>query len=235
MTARDYAQTLELLQLHGIAHRRRRAGPRRRGRVGKARALARRLPRAAPLGQGRSVRRRARPRLARADAGGAPPPDPERHRARLRVRDAPAPARAPRGDTRRLPGGDPARAPGASRRAAAEARPLPGDQGGVLPRRLRARPGRRRAASTPPRCSRRAARRRRSPSTTGTGTRSSADVLERLGRDESVHAVVLPRTRGAACSAIRVARAPVAARPERAVDAQSLSRSPTSSSRPVGR
>ena len=55
-----------------------------------------------------------------------------------------------------------------------------------------------------------AAGRRRS--TTGTTTRCSPDVLERLGRDESVHAIVLPRT-GEQRDAIRSLGAAVAARP----------------------
>ena len=59
-------------------------------------------------------------------------------------------------------------------------------------------------------------------------------VLERLGRDESAHAVVLPRTaeQRAAIRALGLRSLHV---PEHAVDAQSLSHSPISSSRPEGR
>jgi predicted glycosyltransferase len=48
-----------------------------------------------------------------------------------------------------------------------------------------------------------------------------ADVLERLGRDEAVHAVVLPRT-PAQRDALRAAALPSLVVPEHAVDAQSL-------------
>ena len=48
-----------------------------------------------------------------------------------------------------------------------------------------------------------------------------ADVLERLGRDETVHAVVLPRT-DEQRAAIRARGLPSLVVPDRAVDAQSL-------------
>ena len=120
ITARDYAQTLQLLELHGIeADVLGRHGG--RSRLGKARSLTLAPARAAPLGARARVRRRARARLARADDDRAPARDPERDHVRLRVRVAPAPARLPRGDAGRRPRGDPAGAARALRRAAAEA------------------------------------------------------------------------------------------------------------------
>src|SRR5205814_8208706 len=96
--------------------------------------------RAQALGERTRLRRRARPRLPRADDHGAAPRHPELDDVRLRVRDVPAPARLPRCDAGRRPRRDPARAARAVRRQAAEARAVPGAEGGVLPRRLRARP-----------------------------------------------------------------------------------------------
>src|SRR5713101_6886632 len=96
--------------------------------------------RAEEVGEGTRLRRRPRARLPRADADRAPARHPELDDVRLRVRDAPAPARLPRGDEGRRPRRDPGEAARAVRRAAAEARAVPGAQGGVLPLRLSARP-----------------------------------------------------------------------------------------------
>ena len=123
---------------------------RARGRAARAarRPFARRQARhhgyapacASGLGEGAQVRRRARARLAPPHARRQVPRDPEREHLRLRVRDGAAPARLPGGDARFDPRGDPTRAARALRRAPSEAAPLPGPEGGVLPRRLRARP-----------------------------------------------------------------------------------------------
>ena len=80
ITAREYAQTLELLELHGIAHEV--VGPRHGGAgvVGKARALVGRLPALRRFAKTRALRPGARARLARADARGAAPRHPERDR-----------------------------------------------------------------------------------------------------------------------------------------------------------
>ena len=140
ITARDYAQTVELLGMHGLeadavigTH----AG---RSRVQKIRQMTGRLGALQALGEGPRLRRRARARLPRADDHGAAARHPELDDVRLRVRDVPAPARLPRRDAGRRPRRDPARAARAVRRQAAEARPVPGPEGGVLPRRLHARP-----------------------------------------------------------------------------------------------
>ena len=115
ITAREYAQTLQLLELHGleadavIGHH---GG---RSRTGKARAMVSRL-RALRRWARTRVRRRARARLARADDDRAAPGHPEHDDVRLRVRVAAAPARLPRGDEGRRPGHDPARAPRTLRR-----------------------------------------------------------------------------------------------------------------------
>src|SRR5204863_2372989 len=109
-------------------------------------------PTGAPeLGTRAFVRRRARPRVARADDDGPPSRHPELDHVRLRVRVAPAPARLPRSDEGRRPRLDPSRAPRPLWRGAAEARPVSGPEGGVLPRRLRARPVRHRPVAGRPR------------------------------------------------------------------------------------
>src|SRR5205823_3153785 len=92
------------------------------------------------VGEGPQLRRRARARLARADADGAQARRPELDDVRLRVRDVAAPARLSRGDEGRGAGRDPGRAPAEVRRPRIEARAVRGPEGGVLPQRLRARP-----------------------------------------------------------------------------------------------
>jgi len=101
ITARDYAQTVELLAMHGLEadavigqHAGRFARPESPPDDRPAR-------RAQALGEGPRLRRRARARLPRADDHGAPARDPELDDVRLRVRDVPAPARLPRGDAGR--------------------------------------------------------------------------------------------------------------------------------------
>ena len=139
ITARDYAQTLQLLELHGLsAEVIGRHGGRSRGPEGPADDASPR--RAEEVGEGPRLRRRTGARLARADDDRPPARHPELDDVRLRVRDDPASARLPRGDEGRRAGHDPARAPRALRRAPTEARAVPGPQGGVLPLRLRARP-----------------------------------------------------------------------------------------------
>ena len=74
-----------------------------------------------------------------------------------------------------VPDSIPDRPPRALRRGAAQAAPVSGPEGGVLPRRLRARPGRTRAVGYRPRADagRDCGRHRTSRCTTGTRTRSS--------------------------------------------------------------
>jgi hypothetical protein len=107
ITAREYAQTLQLLELHGLEAEviGKHGG---RSRTGKARAMWSRIRRAATLGEGARVRRRARARLARADHDGEAARHPELDDVRLRVRVAPAPARLPSRDEGRRPRRDPA-------------------------------------------------------------------------------------------------------------------------------
>ena len=139
VTTRDYAQTLERFERHGIAAiviGRHGGGPHRESRLPLGGRLARSQ---APCPQAR-LRPRARARLARADDHRAAPGHPERNDPRLRVRDASALSRRPGRDEGRRAGGDPARADGALRRPSAQAPPVPGPEGGVLPLRLRARP-----------------------------------------------------------------------------------------------
>ena len=155
--------------------------------------LAARRP--APLGQGPGVRHRARARLARADPHRTPARDPELDHLRLRVRMAPAPARLPCRDSRGRPGRDPAGAARALRRQAAEAGPVPGPEGGVLPRGLRARSG---ALEPFEIDSARALVVVRTPPDVSLYHRRSNPLfpqsLDHLGRNEYVQAIVLPRT-----------------------------------------
>ena len=208
VTAREYAQTMQLLELHGIE-----ATP--IGRHGGASALGK--ARAESSARLPALRRWAKPRrfdLALAHGS---------HDLTLTARSLGIPSATTfdyefawlqhqlgcRAATRVVvPEAIPAERL-ARYGAAEEAPPLPGPEGGVLPRRLRA--GRR---STCRRASgwSSSARRPRSRSTTGTATRSSLDVLERLGRDERVHAVVLPRT-DEQRAPIRGARPALARRP----------------------
>ena len=139
ITARDYAQTLQLLELHGLEATviGRHGG---RSRLGKARSLTSRLRALRKWATAARVRHRARTRVARADDDGAPARNPERDDARLRVRDAAAPARHASGDEGGRAGVDPRGPARASGRATTEAAALPRAEGGVLPLRLRAGP-----------------------------------------------------------------------------------------------
>ena len=173
ITAREYAQTLELLELHGLAHEV--VGPRHGGAgvLGKARALVGRLP---------ALRRFAKTRsfdLALAHGS---------HELTLAARSLGIPSATAhdyeyatlqhqlglrRGDASRLPGRDPRRPARTAGCEAAEAPPVSGDRGGVLPRGLRAGSRGARRHRSRPRCSRSCERRRTSRSTTGMETRSS--------------------------------------------------------------
>ena len=149
ITARQYAQTLQLIESHGmtatpIGHH---GG---RSRLGKVRQMESRLRSAPQLGARTRLRRRARSRVARADDHRAPARNPERDDLRLRVGVESAPARLPGRHASRRPGLDPDRPPCPLRRRAAEAAPVPGAEGGVLPRRLRRRSGRARAVGDRP-------------------------------------------------------------------------------------
>ena len=149
ITARDYAQTVQLLELHGIeADVLGRHGG--RSRLGKFRSLTSRLHDLRSWARGREFDVALAHGSHELTHDRAAARDPERDHLRLRVRVAAASARLPRCDAGRRAGGDPARAAGALRRAAAEARPVPGPEGGVLPRRLRARPRRARAVRARP-------------------------------------------------------------------------------------
>ena len=182
---------------------RRCTGSRRRGHRPSRRPVARAedppddrpARRAQALGEGPRLRRRARARLPRADDHGAPARPPELDDVRLRVRDVPAPARLPRGDAGRRPRRDPARAAPALRRQAAEARPVPGPERGVLPRGLQARPVAARAFDVDPA---RVLVVLRPPPDVSLYHRHSnplfPQTLEHLGRSEDVQAFVLPRT-----------------------------------------
>ena len=101
MTTREYAQTIELLELHGIAHDV--VGPEHGGAgvVGKARAMAGRLRALRAVREASRLRPRALARIARAPARRALARDPVVVRIRLRVRAGPARSRLPSGSPRR--------------------------------------------------------------------------------------------------------------------------------------
>ena len=146
VTARDFAQTLELCERFGIEHTA--IGRHRGGRLasqGTRAGVAQRRARA--LGARAALRRGDRPRVERRERGRSRCCGSRRHGVRLRVRGAAAPRELPalpRGDGA---GADPARATRALRREAAQAAPLRGPEGGVLPGGLRARRGRARTSS----------------------------------------------------------------------------------------
>ena len=174
VTARDYAQTLELLELNGIAHRV--VGPAHggAGALGKARAMAGRLPALRRFAKGRrfdlALAHGSHEAMLVARSLGIA----GRDRARLRVRDDAAPARPAgprRGSSSRTP--IPPERLARLRREAAEAAPATrgSRRSTTSPTSSPTRPSSR--VSTPRRCSLWCARRRRCRSTTGTGTRSS--------------------------------------------------------------
>ena len=109
VTAREYAQTLELLAAARDRAPRRRAAARRRRRARQGARAGRAAARAAPLREEAPVRPRARARLARADAGRAQPRDPERHRTSTTSSRRCSTSSGCRAATRVVvPGGDPA-------------------------------------------------------------------------------------------------------------------------------
>ena len=125
MTARDYAQTLELLELHGIEH----TAFGRHGGASRLRKLA--LAAVARPGAMRRFARRSGFDLALRTArttSRSPPrrSDPGREHVRLRVRDAAAQHRLPAGAARDDAGPDPARAPAPLRCRARQAAQFPG-------------------------------------------------------------------------------------------------------------
>jgi predicted glycosyltransferase len=220
VTAREFAQTIGLLELHEIAHEV--VGPPHGGAttVGKARALARRLP---------ALRRFAKPRhfdialahgsheltLAARSLGipSATAHDYEyaslQHHLGLRAAtrvvfpDAVPPERLARFGARppKL-----VRYPGIKEEYyLADFEPDPEAVAGIDRRRVLA------VVRTPPEMS--LYHRHANP--------LFAEVLERLGRDESVHAVVLPRTAEQG-DAIRALALPSLHVPDHAIDAQSL-------------
>ena len=138
MTARDFAQTLQLCERFGIEPHGRRAPPRRtrhrqgaRARValGRAGALGARAGFDLAIGHGSNDLTVAAALLR----------IPSLDRVRLRVGDRAAQRQLPPRAGGRRPGRDPARAAAPLRRRPAQAAPVPGPEGGVLPGRLRAR------------------------------------------------------------------------------------------------
>ncbi|HWL32584.1 MAG TPA: DUF354 domain-containing protein [Gaiellaceae bacterium] len=220
VTARAYAQTLELLELNGIEHRV--VGPAHggAGAVAKARAMAGRLPALRRFASGRRfdlalAHGSHEVMLAARSLGitGATAHDYEfaklQHHLGLRAAtrvvfpDAVPPERLKRF------GVDPTKLrhyPGIEEEYyLADFEPDSAVLEGIDPRKVLA------VVRTPPDVS--LYHRHGNP--------LFADVLERLGRDESVHAVVLPRT-AEQRSSIRARGLPSLHVPEHAVDAQSL-------------
>ena len=218
MTAREYAQTHAAARAARDRRNGRRA-PRRRldDREGQSGALAR--ARASALGEAAPLRPGARPRLARPDAD------------RPLARDS----RARRRSTTSSPGSSTSSAAGRRRRVVVP-EAIPPERlarYGARPPKLRRYPGLKEeyylADFEPDRVDvpdGQAAGRR--PHAAGglalPPARQSAlprDVLERLGRDAHLHAVVLPRT-AEQRESIRALGLPSLVVPDRAVDAQSL-------------
>jgi predicted glycosyltransferase len=220
VTAREYAQTLELLQLHGIAHHV--VGPRHGGAgvLGKARSLVGRLPALRRFGkQGRfdlALAHGSHELTLTARSLGIPSATAHdyeyatlQHQLGLRAATrAVFPDAIPAERLAKLGAGPSKlrRYPGIKEEYyLADFEPDPTAVEGVDPGRVLA------VVRTPPEVS--LYHRHGNP--------LFAEVLERLGRDESVHAVVLPRTKEQR-DTIRARRLPSLHVPEHAVDAQSL-------------
>ena len=200
LTARPLSHTVELLEEWGHPHTvLGRHGGATRARQGARRGRPR--SRAAPLRPRPRLRLRARTRLDRPAPGVPPAADPEHDDVRLRVGVAPAPRQLPARESRAGAGRDPGRAARALRREAAEAGPLPGAEGGVLPVGLRARPFRARAARAwiASGCSASFAPRRPTRSTcSGSENALLPRLLTRLNEPTDAQTVVLTRTARAA-------------------------------------
>ena len=220
VTARSYAQTLELLELHGIPHRVVGPGHGGAGALGKARALAGRLPALRRFAKGRGfdlalAHGSHEVMLAARSLGipGATAHDYEfatlQHHLGLRTAtrvvfpDAVPPERLARYGARppklvQYPGLE-------EEYYLADFEPDRAVLDGIDAERVLA------GVRTPPDVS--LYHRHGNP--------LFRELLERLGRDEAVHAVVLPRTRDQR-EAIRVLGLPSLHVPDEAVDAQSL-------------
>ena len=218
VTARDFAQTLGLLERFRIDHTA--IGHHRGGHVAAKGARAGvALGRARALGARARDRPRARPRLQRRLGRRRAAADPVGDRVRLRVGDASS-TRSTAGSRARIvvPDVIPPERLAPLRRDAGEAAAVRGPQGGVLPRGLRARP--RRAAtssgSTATSRSRSCARRPPSRSTTASRRRCSPRCSSACAASRS------------SCSRARAEQRAELAReggfivPEQAIDAQSL-------------
>lgn len=220
VTARDYAQTLELLRLHGIEHHL--VGPRHGGAgvLGKARALAGRLPALRRFGkQGRfdiALTHGSHELTLAARSLGIPSSTAHdyefatlQHQLGLRAATRVVfPEVIPADRLARFGARPPklVRYPGIKEEYyLADLEPDPRVVEGIDPASVLA------VVRTPPEVS--LYHRHGNPLFAG--------VLERLGRDESVHAVVFPRTQEQR-SAIRSLGLPSLHVPEHAVDAQSL-------------
>jgi len=220
LTTREYAQTLELLQLHGLAHRV--VGPRHggAGAYGKARALAGRLPALRRFAKGRgfdvALAHGSHELTLAARSLGIPSATAHdyefatlQHQLGLRAATRVIfPETIPAERLARLGAKPPklVRYPGIKEEYyLADFEPDPSVVEGIDPTRVLV------VVRTPPEVS--LYHRHGNP--------LFAQVLERLGRDDSVHAVVLPRTQEQR-AAIRALELPSLHVPEQVIDAQSL-------------
>ncbi len=220
LTTREYAQTIELLQLHGLAHHV--VGPRHggAGALGKARALAGRLPALRRFAKGRgfdvalahgSHELTLAARTLRIPSATAHDYEFATLQHQLGLRAATRvvfPEAIPADRLARFGARPPklVRYPGIKEEYyLADFEPDPAVVEGADPAKVLA------VVRTPPEVS--LYHRHGNPLFT--------DVLKRLGRDEAVHAVVLPRTREQR-EAIRKLGLPSLHLPEHAIDAQSL-------------
>ena len=140
ITARDFAQTLGLLERFQLDHTA--IGHHRGGKLAaKGVGLVPALGRARALGERAQDRPRARPRLQRHLGRGEAAADPVRDGVRLRVGAPAARDQLPAGHARGRARRDPAGPPDAVRRDRGQVAAVRGPEGGVLPGGLRARPG----------------------------------------------------------------------------------------------
>ena len=219
VTTRDYAQTLELLALHSIPHEV--VGPHGGARaLAKVRAMAAGSARSDVMGAvARSTPRWPTPRTSfrspRARSG-SPPPTPSTTSSRA---CSTASAAGPR--LRRRPRRDPAGAPGRARRPRPQRPSLSGPKeeyylAGFAPDAAALEPARARPRPRP---------RRRPHSARGLALppprQPASPTCCRLGADQAVQAVVLPRTAEQRAEIERLAL-PSLVVPDRAVDARSL-------------
>ena len=238
MTTREYAQTIELLVAPRHRARGRRAGTRRRGRRREGALDGRSAPRAAAATRGGSAST-SRSRMPRTSCRWSRARSESRRRTPSTTSSRASSTDSAAAQRRRVvvPDAIPQDRARPPRSPRVEGAPLSRAEGGVLPPRIRSRPV---AFSTSSASSASASLVVvRTPPDVSLyhrhGNPLFGDVLERLGRDPAVQAVVLPRTDGAAGRDRRARRFRPSSCPSTRSTRRASSRSRTSSSRQAGR